>query len=364
MQFHIKKTNIELLDSCLLCKNRNLKTLSQIFYKKQFEIFSTSVCPKCLYIFRSTRPFQNWLEKNWIKRDKFQKKNKVNFLNSKIETDRRKRYNQLFDLISKKINFNSILDIGCGPGPGLIDLKSRKNVFGMEADPSRAQHAKKLGIKVFQNRLEKNKIKRKFDLVTCIQSLEHFYNPIKSIKKIKKLIKANGYLFIEVPNFFNHVHSWHDALYLGHNSNFIEFSLVELFKVTNLKVEHIFYTQTGIYNEYNLSFLVKNESSAAKELNYDKQNLFTKIKKKYLNGLKKRYMKNSSIVKFNLNIINDLSLMYKPKQETKLDLKKNIFRRNCEFDNKINMFLINNKIFNYKIKKNKKDKKILERRMA
>ena len=44
------------------------------------------------------------------------------------------------------------------------------------------------------------KIQKKYDLATCIQTLEHLINPQKFFIKVKKILNANGYLFIEVPD--------------------------------------------------------------------------------------------------------------------------------------------------------------------
>ena len=42
-----------------------------------------------------------------------------------------------------------------------------------------------------------------FDCITCHGSLEHFIDPISSLKEMKRILKKNGRLVITIPNSFN-----------------------------------------------------------------------------------------------------------------------------------------------------------------
>ncbi len=361
ISFNIKKNNIQRINKCLICSSKESQVISNVYYKNKFIIFQTSYCKKCLYIFRSRRPNIKWLEQAWKKREKIQTQKKINYINDVIEIKREQRYKKLFRFISQKIKFNSILDVGCGPGTGLKHLiKLKKKVYGIEPDLSRAKIAKKNHVKIVKGKIEDIKIKRKFDLVTCIQSLEHFYDPKKTLLSIKKIVKKNGFIFIEIPNYFNHVRSWHDCLYLGHMSNFIKESFLYLFLKCELKPLYLCYTQTGKYGEYNLGIISQNKSyNYRNNPNYINKGIQKKIKKLTLYGINNKKIKKKIPLNVNLEVINDLSLMYKPSTNIKSSLVENIFERGCVYNYKIKKYEITDKEnYRLKIKTNRIDKKI------
>ena len=190
--------------------------------------------------------------------------------------------------------------------------------------------------------------------------MEHFYDPKKTIISIKKIVKNSGFIFIEIPNYFNHVRSWHDCLYLGHMSNFIKESFLYLFLKCGLKPKFLCFTQTGKYGEYNLGIVAQNKKFFNIEKpNYINKQIQKKIERLTLHGIKNYPIKKKIPLNININIINDLSLMYKPNTKIKSNLIENIFERGCKYNYKINKYEItdteNHKI---KIKNNKIDKKI------
>ena len=193
--------------------------------------------------------------------------------------------------------------------------------------------------------------------MTCIQSLEHFYDPKKTLLSIKKIVKKNGYIFIEIPNYFNHVRSWHDCMYLGHMSNFIKESFLYLFLKCKLKPLYLCFTQTGNYGEYNLGIIAQNKNyNHHHNPNYINKGIQKKIKKLTLCGIKN---KKKIPLDVNVNIINDLSLMYKPSTNIKSSLVENVFERGCVYNYKIKKYEITDKEnYKLKVKINKIDKKI------
>ena len=52
--------------------------------------------------------------------------------------------------------------------------------------------------------LEDAKEDVQYDIIVLIQTFEHVSDPVKSIDKITRLLKDDGLLFIEVPNFFSY----------------------------------------------------------------------------------------------------------------------------------------------------------------
>jgi SAM-dependent methyltransferase len=94
------------------------------------------------------------------------------------------------------------LDIGCGTGDRLEVFKEKGfQVFGIETSAS-AQHARKrLGPTITQGTLENTDFPDSFfDLLSLYNVLEHVHNPDYILAQVRRILKPNGFLIIEVPN--------------------------------------------------------------------------------------------------------------------------------------------------------------------
>lgn len=96
-----------------------------------------------------------------------------------------------------------ILDVGCGPGKLLSDLREQGwDVYGVDFSPvavdyARSQH----GLDVRLGDLFQAGYKDGFfDVVMFNHSLEHIYNPRETLKEAHRILKRNGLLFISIPN--------------------------------------------------------------------------------------------------------------------------------------------------------------------
>ena len=97
-----------------------------------------------------------------------------------------------------------ILDIGCGNGSLLIFLKeSGWQTHGVELLDSSSLYARDvLGLTVFSGRFEEvNYPEESFDIITLFHVLEHLPDPSGTLKKARSLLRKDGFLIIEVPNF-------------------------------------------------------------------------------------------------------------------------------------------------------------------
>ena len=105
--------------------------------------------------------------------------------------------------ISAVDQINSVIDFGSGSGFFLKVFKDKgfKQLLGLDFSRKMCEFAKKkYRIEFLSGDFLKKKIQKKYDLATCIQTLEHLINPQKFFIKVKKILNANGYLFIEVPD--------------------------------------------------------------------------------------------------------------------------------------------------------------------
>ncbi|HSA74563.1 MAG TPA: class I SAM-dependent methyltransferase [Candidatus Nitrosocosmicus sp.] len=127
-----------------------------------------------------------------------------------IDDNRRVKYIAKSYLI-ERIFCGSILDYGCGNG-GFVSALSAKmlnaNIVGYDANKKliRELQGEMLNPKNdFCNFTSDFPDYKKWDIITLWHTLEHFPNPIKELLKIKKLMRSNSVLYIEVPNTIDHL---------------------------------------------------------------------------------------------------------------------------------------------------------------
>ena len=107
----------------------------------------------------------------------------------------------------KPLSSLKILDIGCGGG--LISepmCRLGAKVTGMDASKKNILvaklHAKKNGLKInyINSSPEKNKIKKKFDIIFNLAIIEHVDNVDLFLKSSSKLLNKNGIMFVATIN--------------------------------------------------------------------------------------------------------------------------------------------------------------------
>lgn len=106
--------------------------------------------------------------------------------------------------ILRYMKSGSILDVGCGDGSLLKFLKELGwETYGIELQGSASRYAREvLGINVFSGRLEEaNYPEESFDIITLLHVLEHLPDPSAILRRSHTLLRKNGLLLIEVPNF-------------------------------------------------------------------------------------------------------------------------------------------------------------------
>ena len=114
------------------------------------------------------------------------------------------------DYISSKVNLKSkkILDVGCGGGilAESLALKGAK-VKGIDLADGPLEVAKireqKRNLGITYEKIETSKLikkKEKFDVITCLEMLEHVPDPEKTVKECSELLNNSGDIFFSTIN--------------------------------------------------------------------------------------------------------------------------------------------------------------------
>jgi len=108
--------------------------------------------------------------------------------------------------IREALNTTSrVLDVGCGNGKFLNDLKKETGcqTFGVDISDLAVKVAKEsYDLEIIKGTTEDLTFSEgSFDLITAWWSLAHVYNPVGELQNFSKLLKGNGYCILGMPNF-------------------------------------------------------------------------------------------------------------------------------------------------------------------
>ena len=188
-------------------------------------------------------------------------------------------YKKILKKIKMLVKNKKVLDVGCGLGIFSYEIsKYASFVDAIDIDPNVLECSKKSNnIKYILSSIENYNVNKKYDLIICLQVLEHIKNDKYVFKKIVNLLKKGGYILISTPNknkfinhnfkikrlfkkFFPNVKSCellkdkpHGHERLGYNKQDFEFFATE----NNLKIVDVFYEDSPIII-YEIFFLLPN----------------------------------------------------------------------------------------------------------
>lgn len=97
-----------------------------------------------------------------------------------------------------------ILDVGCFTGKFLCAAKEAGwRPVGLEISTGAVEHARsQLGLDVRQDTLLQTALEPEtIDVITMFDVVEHFQEPLENLNKAAQLLRPNGLLYIETPNF-------------------------------------------------------------------------------------------------------------------------------------------------------------------
>ena len=133
------------------------------------------------------------------------------------------RGRNVFSLIPQDREFSTILDAGSGPGVFTFELARRyplAQVLGIDMLPEPLDSCKTIAEKAGVDNVtfEKNTIEElskkngRYDLVLCIDILEHINDDETALKSLRKLLTPNGILLLHVPALYRRYPVWRKQL--------------------------------------------------------------------------------------------------------------------------------------------------------
>lgn len=168
---------------------------------------------------------------------------KIMALKSKSDNYHRvKRIIKFLDIHSKKKI--EVLDVGSGFGIFPITLKKIKpkwSVTALEPDRENVNFIKEFDVNIKKSFIEKFTTTNKFDFISLNKVVEHLVNPSSVLKKISKLLKKNGIIYIEVPDADNAYKDKskfnREEFFADHHHIFSKKSLINITKETGYKTK-------------------------------------------------------------------------------------------------------------------------------
>lgn len=197
--------------NCWICNNKDFIILKKGDYSKYskkeiINLFSSSSdhfidqvvqCKNCKFVYLNPRldtkiilhGYSNVVDKKFITQDHYRLKTFTNSLKK----------------LKFFLNFNkkNILDVGTANGTFIkACLKEKINADGIEPSKWLVNQAKlNDNINLYCGTFEKYKFKKKYDYIFFWDVLEHVFNIKVTRNKITKILKKNGHLIINCPDY-------------------------------------------------------------------------------------------------------------------------------------------------------------------
>ena len=191
---------------CPICDCREGKKLYGLNFAKaesEFipEHYDIIFCPNCGFIFSDTE----WTQKDYDKYYSTTQKYLYMYSDKHGAVSERdtKKYNEQIDRIEKYISKDdNILEIGCGKGGLLMNLKKRgfNNLCGLDVSNFQKNLLIDNNIEYISSSFfDIHKIDKKFDCIILSQVIEHIYDLKLLVNNIYSILNTDGIIYADVP---------------------------------------------------------------------------------------------------------------------------------------------------------------------
>ena len=120
---------------------------------------------------------------------------------------------ELFETIDVALSEGGkkLLDVGCGNGSLMDIVRDRvESIYGCDISKAASKVAKAKGMKSACTNLNKGYLPyhdETFDIITCVEVVEHVIDPISLLKELYRVLCTKGYVVLSTPNirYFKHL---------------------------------------------------------------------------------------------------------------------------------------------------------------
>lgn len=193
----------ERLSKCPLCKSGlflNYTELTDHAVSKQ--TFMVCRCQKCSLLFTNPRPKEEKIGPYYDFPEYYShEKNNKSITQIIYKLVREYSVSKKVKLITELKGEGKILDYGCGTGEFLQAAKAKGwKINGVEPTAKARNQANTILENAVVETIDHLEDKRKYDIISLFHVLEHIHSLRKTVKKILKRLKSDGYIIIAVPN--------------------------------------------------------------------------------------------------------------------------------------------------------------------
>ncbi len=114
----------------------------------------------------------------------------------------RRIFRMVKDLMPTNYERMSHLDVGCGDGITIRMVKPEGEIIGVDIDAEMLKYAQEKRIATHVGNAEDLSMfdDEAFDLVTCLDTLEHLEHPTLALSEAYRVLRKRGFLVITTPN--------------------------------------------------------------------------------------------------------------------------------------------------------------------
>ncbi len=270
---------------CIVCGSNNFEQLSE---KDRYGLcMSVVICKKCGLV--QTNPRMNFDSYNEFYDIEYRKlyngtSDASEIFSGQYETGKL-IYEYIESVTGESIKKKIIVEIGTGAGGILKFFQDHNNeVFGIDLGSEFIEYGKKKGLNLEVGTIEKlYSLTQKPDIVICSHIVEHFLNPIEELQKLRKFLKPESVIYVEVPGIRHLTISYYrDFLKYLQNAHTYHFTLNSLLNccrkagfelISGNEIITSLFKMSKIDNNYQsdydstISFLKKIENTRSNPLN-------------------------------------------------------------------------------------------------